>query len=260
MVLRLVVEERQVEGERERAGPGTSPPRPATSRRRPRPRSPARSGAARSCPTAAPRPPAASSGRGRRPAGRSRTACCPRCRCSAGRGGPENDRRVPGQVVDQVPEVEPGDRLERQEDQERHRPEEVARPARGGAGWGRVAWSGGLGLGLGVGLGVAGERGLADGPDEPLFQRRPPQVELAERPAVLDDPLGQRLAEVGPVLGLDLEPGDVALAGRSGRPASTPGRRLQRLADRLRPGPGPRGRSPPASGAGRAGRRRRSCP
>ena len=48
----------------------------------------ARSAGSRSCPIAAPRRAAAWSGRGWRPAGRSRTACCPRCRCSAGRAGP----------------------------------------------------------------------------------------------------------------------------------------------------------------------------
>ncbi len=84
-----------------------------------------------------------------------------------------------------------------------------------------------------VGQVVAGERGLADGPDESLLERRPPEVEQPERPAVLDDPLGQDLAEVGPVLGLDLEPGDVPLLVGQADPGDA-GRRLQRLADRRR--------------------------
>ena len=146
--------------------------------------------------------------------------------------------------------------LERQQDQERHRAEEVGRQLAaqqgGNVSHRQTASSSGSSVRPGPRSG--------DGLDEPVFQGRPPQVELAERPAVLDDPLGQRLAEVGAVL----VPGPRTRRGRPRRRSRStrahPGSRLQRPPDRLGRAPGFEHDRVARSAAGRAGRPRRSVP
>ena len=121
-------------------------------------------------------------------------------------------------------------------------PEEIARPARGGGESGRVAWSGGPRFavpGRWPRRPLVASARLADGPDEPLLQRRPANAPGCRRPQPLpDDPLGQDLADLGPARRPEprtgRRPPSSAIKHRDPADAR---RHLQRLSDRPADGP-----------------------